>query len=124
MNDPNLMPRRFVTIAVAAVTSAIVWALSPWVVGEREPWDVDGPYYLLALAAAGAVAGTPAPRPLWAHYVGAVVGQALYMAYFLSTGPMFLVGVLLLFASSLVFVVAAAVAGSLRVKLSARSSGV
>ena len=117
------MPRRSVTIAVAAVTSAIVWALSPWVVGEREPWDVDSPYYLLALAAAGAVSGTLAPRPLWAHYVGAVLGQALYMAYFLSTGPMFLLGVVLLLGYSLVFVAAAAVTGYLRVKLSARPSG-
>ena len=112
------------TIAVAAVTSAIVWALSPWFVGEREPWNVGSPYYLLALAAAGAVSGALAPRPLWAHYVGAVLGQALYMAYFLSTGPMFLAGVLLLLASSLVLVVAAAVTGYLRAKLSARSSGV
>ena len=118
------MPRRFVTIAIAAATSAIVWALSPLFVGEREPWDVDSPYYLLALAAAGALSGVLAPRPLWAHYVGAVLGQALYMAYFLSTGPMFLLGVILLLGYSLVFVVAAAVAGSLRVKLSARSSGV
>ena len=116
------MQRRSVTIAVAAVTSAIVWALSPWFVGEREPWDVDSPYYLLALATAGSVAGMLAPRPLWAHYVGAVLGQALYQAYFLSTGPMFIIGVVLLLGYSLIFVAAAALTGFLRVRLSSRSS--
>ena len=115
-------PIRSVTIAVAAVTSAAVWALSPWAVGAKEPWDVDSPYYWLALAVAGCVAGALAPKPLWAHYVGAVLGQALYQALFLRLGPLFLIGVLLLLGFSLIFVVTAAVAGYLRTRLSARSS--
>jgi hypothetical protein len=117
-----MKPRRSVTFAIAAVTSAVVWALSPWAGGAREPWDVDGLYYLLALAAAGCVAGALAPKPLCAHYLGAILGQAAYQALFLRVGALFLIGIVLLLAYSLIFVLAAAVSGYLRTKLSPRPS--
>lgn len=118
----TMTQRRWLTIAVAAVTSAIVWALSPWAVGDREPWNVQSPYYLLALTIAGIISGALSPKPLWAHYIGAVLGQALYMAYSSSSGPMYVFGVALLFVFSIVFVVAAAVSGYLRTRFTTHSS--
>lgn len=93
---------------------AAVWALSPWLAGSREPWDADGAYWPLALAAAGLLAGLLAPRPAWAHYLGSILGQAAYEWLFLPIGPLFVMGVAFLMAYSIIFVVAAALGGRLR----------
>jgi hypothetical protein len=109
--------RAEVTILVAAAAGALVWALSPWLAGHREPWDVDGLFYPAALLVAGSVSGLVAPRPAWAHYVGAVVGQLGYELLFLPIGGLFLLGAALLSVYSLLFALAAAAAGRLRARL-------
>jgi hypothetical protein len=65
------------TFLISTVAGAIVWALSPWLAGQREPWDVEGFYYMGALLVAGVAAGMLAPRPFWAHYLGGLIGQLL-----------------------------------------------
>jgi len=72
----------------------------------------------------GSLAGLLAPRPLWAHYVGAVVGQLGYELLFLGIGPLIVLGAVFLLGYSLIFLVAAALAGHLRVRLAARSARV
>ena len=70
--------RAWITFLLAAFVSAAIWLLTPMLTNKREPWDVEGSFYLVALTIAGAVAGAIAPRPLWAHYAGAVAGQLGY----------------------------------------------
>jgi hypothetical protein len=112
------------TLGVSAVAGALAWALSPLLTGQREPWDVGGLFYVFALIVAGSSAGLLTPKPLWAHYLGALFGQLAYEVVFLRIGPLFIVGIAFLIAYSLIFVVAAAVAGYLRVRLaSARGHG-
>ena len=106
--------RAWLTLLVSVVASALVWALSPWLAGHKEPWDADGFYYVLALVVAGLAAGLLAPRPLWAHYAGAVIGQLAYEAIFLRVGPLFVLGAAFLLAYSLIFLAAAAAAAYLR----------
>lgn len=112
--------RAWSTMLVAAVASALVWALSPWLVGHREPWDADGLYYVAALLVAGAFAGLLAPKPLWAHYVGALVGQLGYELLFLHIGPLFILGAAFLLGYCIIFVVAAALAAHVRARLESR----
>lgn len=113
--DPLRMdPRQWVTILISTLAAASVWALSPWLAGHREPWDAESYYYPVALLIAGAIAGYIAPRPLWAHYVGAVVGQIVFQAVFLRIGPLFLLGVVFLLGYSVVFLLAAGIAGWMR----------
>ena len=109
--------RWLLTMFIAAVLGALVWALSPWFTGHREPWDSESVYYLVGLAMAGALAGWLAPRPWWAHYLGALVGQALYQVFFLKVGPLFDLGLVLLAGYGLVFVAAAAAVGYVRTHL-------
>lgn len=94
------MPTRANQIAVnltlSAVAGAAIWALSPVFTGHAEPWDSDGLYYPLALFAAGIVLGSIGPRAIWAHAVGVVLGQLLYMVIFLPLGPLLLVGIVFL----------------------------
>jgi hypothetical protein len=83
-------------LAFSAAAGAAIWALAPVLTGHTEPWDSDGLYYPLALFAAGIVLGSIGPRAIWAHAVGIVLGQLLYMVIFLPLGPLLLVGVVFL----------------------------
>lgn len=114
--------RSALTFLVAVVASALVWASSSWLTGYREPWDAEGPFYIVALVVAGSVAGALAPKPIWAHYLGAFVGQLIYELLFLKLGPLFLVGIVFLLGYSVVFFLAAAVAAHVRLRYTGRSS--
>ncbi len=102
------------TLLIAAVAGALVWVLSPWLTGQREPWDAAGFYYVGALLVAGLVAGLLAPRPLWAHYLGALGGQLIYLLLISGFDPLLVVGLLLLLGYTLLFLVGAALAAQIR----------
>jgi hypothetical protein len=108
--------RAWRTFLVSAAAGALVWALSPLLTDHREPWDAGGLFYVLALIVAGSLAGLLAPKPLWAHYLGAFVGQLTYEVLFLRVGPLFALGAVFLAGYSLIFVGAAAAAGYLRLR--------
>jgi hypothetical protein len=114
--------RAWLATLVAAVASALVWAVSPWLVGHYEPWDAGGLFYVAALAVAGALAGLLAPKPLWAHYLGALIGQSCYEVFILGIGPLFVLGAVFLLGYSIVFVVAAGLAIHLRARLQRRTA--
>jgi len=109
--------RAGMTVLVSAIASASIWALSPFLIGLREPWDTASNFYVAALFVAGLVAGTLSPKPLWAHYVGVLIGQIGYELTILHVGPLFLLGVVFLLAYGLVYLVAAALAGYVRSKI-------
>lgn len=56
-------------------------------------------------------------RPLWAHYLGAFIGQLGYELIFLKIGPLFVLGAAFLLGYCLVFLAAAAIAGHMRLRL-------
>src|SRR6266545_4387384 len=87
-----MKPSAIPAFLVALLASALVWGLSPLITGHLEPWDADGLYYVGALTVTGIVTGGLFPRPLWAHYLGSVVGQLTYELIFLKLGPLFLLG--------------------------------
>jgi hypothetical protein len=108
--------RAVLAFMVAAVTSALVWAASPWLTGQREPWDAEFPFYFVALLVAGAVSGALAPKPLRAHYLGSFIGQLSYEVIFLKIGPLFVLGVVFLLGYCLVFLAAASFVGYIRLR--------
>ena len=71
---------------MSAVLAAAVWALPIPITGRNEPWDADSLYYFAGLAVAGAVSGVGVPKHLWAHYLGAALGQAANELAFLNVG--------------------------------------
>ncbi len=90
--------------------------------GQAEPWDADGPFYVASLLIAGLGAGGLVPKPLWAHYLGAVVGQLTYEFLFLKVGPLFLLGAVFLLGYSLIFLLGAAIAAHVRFRYAKRST--
>lgn len=92
---------------VSALAAAGVWALSPVVTGQAEPWDAGGAYYATALVLAGLLAGLAFAAPLWMFYLGSIAGQLVYMLVFLPAGPLIVVGVGFLLVWSLVFLAGA-----------------
>jgi len=111
----SMKPSAIPAFLVALVASAVVWGLSPLITGHLEPWDAGGLYYVGALTVTGIVAGGLFPRPLWAHYLGSVIGQLTYELIFLKLGPLFVIGIVFLLGYSVVFFVAAAIAARVRV---------
>ncbi|MGB8716505.1 MAG: hypothetical protein WCD66_09090, partial [Rhodanobacteraceae bacterium] len=97
----------WVALLVAAIAAAVVWALAPWLTGRSEAWDAPG-YYFPALVVAGVLSAWLVRRPLWALYLGAVLGQSLYMVVFLPVGPLLPIGIGVLLVFSLIFLAAAA----------------
>ncbi len=73
-----------------AAAMMLLWALSPYVTGQKEPWDSG--YYLFALAGFVFVAGLFATRPSWWMFLGTVTGQVLYPLLFLQSGPLAVLG--------------------------------
>ena len=110
---------KWLTFLIAALAGVLVWALSLWLTGQREPWDAAGFYYGGALLIAGLVVGLLTPRPLWAQYLGALSGQMLYLLLTSGFDPLLAVGLLFLLAYTLIFLVGAAVAATIR-RLSSR----
>lgn len=104
---------------LSAALAAAVWALSVPLTGKPEPWDAQGPYYPLALALAGAIAGFIRPSHFGAHYAGAIAGQAAYGLVFLPMGALFVLGLVFLAGYSAIFVATALIVASFRRKLAA-----
>lgn len=75
------MSRASLILAAPALLGAafgwLIWALSPWLTGEVEPWD-SIEFYFVATAAAGLVASLAYPRGFWLAAAGVVAGQAAY----------------------------------------------
>jgi len=109
-------------ILISAIFGAAVWALSPAMTGKLEPWDADGIYYLVSLGLAGFISACIAPKPLWALYVGAILGQVLYGLIFLPLGPLAVIGLAFLTVWSLVFLLAAFLGSRVRAVVAGRRS--
>ena len=108
------------TLIISAFASASIWLLTPVLTSQREPWDADGSFYIVALLIAGAVAGVIAPRPLWAHYAGSFAGQLGYELVFLRIGSLVLIGAVFLLVYCAVYSLAAALAAFIRGRLAKR----
>lgn len=106
--------RAWQTFIISAAAGAAIWLITPLLTSHREPWDADGNFYLVALVVAGTVAGTIAPKPLWAHYAGSFAGQFAYEVLFLGIGPLVIVGAVFLTGYCALYATAAGFAGWMR----------
>jgi len=111
--------RRVPVFLLAVALGLTIWLLSPWVTGQREPWDSASPYYLGSLFVAGALTGFLGPRPFWLWPLGIWLGQLVVLLAG-PWGPLLPLGIVFLLAFTLVALAGAAVGAALR----RRSKGV
>lgn len=116
------MSRAAFAFAVAAAIGMAIWAISPWATGHKEPWDAEGLFYVAALLVGGLVSGFLVPKPLWAHYVGSVLGQLGYELLFLELGALLLIGAVFMLGYSVVFLMGAVGGSHLRLHVGRKGS--
>jgi len=78
---PPSSPAPLPTAALAGAALGFgLWLLSPYLTGRAEPWDAPFPFYLPAMLAGGALAGSILPRRTGAFFLGVWLGQVLAIA--------------------------------------------
>jgi hypothetical protein len=90
--EKSIKKDTYINLSLSAFLGALIWALSPTITGEAEPWDSDSIYYYAALFVAGVISAIPGKKPVWAIYVGIILGQFLFILFFLPLGPLLLIG--------------------------------
>lgn len=111
-----------ISLSVAAGLGAGIWALSPVITGQVEPWDAESPYYFVSLLVAGAIVGAVIPRHVWVVFLGVVAGQVIYMLIFLPAGPLVPLGMVFLAGYGFLSLLGAALGAGLRRGLKSVSS--
>jgi hypothetical protein len=79
-SDTRLRAVSFIAFAVAVIFGFGVWAASPYVVGRREPWDANFPFYSVILIVTGLIVGWLLPRKIWLCFLGVWLGQVFALA--------------------------------------------
>ena len=64
----------------AAALGFAVWVTAPWLVGRREPWDADWPFYSASTLLGGAAIAWWQPKQAGAIFAGVWVGQVAALA--------------------------------------------
>ena len=121
MPDRGSAPREhtaFKAFAVAALCTACIWFVSPYITSQGEPWDGSPGIYAVALIVAGLLNGALVRRPFWVMYVGAVSGQLLAMLLLGRVGPLLPIGFVLLLFYTLLFLAGAFFGAAMRRSLS------
>lgn len=58
-----------------------IWIVSPYFIGDSEPWDAPSAYYWVSLLLAGVITGLLSPQRFWLWPIGIWVGQCIYGFY-------------------------------------------
>ncbi|MGA3286124.1 MAG: hypothetical protein ABSD46_01715 [Bacteroidota bacterium] len=90
-------------LLLSIVWGALIWVLSPYIAGTREPWDAAS-YHLYALFIGGLLTGSIAPKYFWLSPFGIIIGQFVIFFFkilFVNSGPLWPIGAMFLIMSSI-----------------------
>ncbi len=73
-------------IAFGMIAGCFVVAASPWLTGEKEPWDAETNFYYWYVLAVGFIAGIAVPRWFWGCPIGIYLGQSFAAVFTLKLG--------------------------------------
>ncbi|MCE5303004.1 MAG: hypothetical protein LLF97_07835 [Planctomycetaceae bacterium] len=77
MNNDTIKARQLIAFGVSMFVGAFIWLSSPYITGQREPWDPLSFYYGGSLLVGGFAAGLFMPRPFWLWAVGIWLSQVI-----------------------------------------------
>ena len=100
---PRDKKQQLVTISIGIVFGILIWAFSPIITGEIEPWDAENTkyYYPTSLFLCGFIACIPYPKKYLMAALGIFLGQIVYGLFF-RFGALFLIGVIMVALYSLI----------------------
>ncbi len=82
-------------ILCTIIIGFLIWYLSPFLTGKKEPWDAQSPYYSLSLFMGGFIFGVIRPKKVWLFPIGILIGQILFgiimVGFYFFAGLIFLV---------------------------------
>ena len=70
-----------VCVIAAFASGWLIWALSPTVTGQREPWDSTFWYYSASLFLAGLLLSAPCLRLFWLVPIALIAGQIAFIEF-------------------------------------------
>lgn len=107
---------------VSVIFAILIWLASPVITGYKEPWDANNFYYVTALVLTGIISGFLSPAPLWKYYVGALIGQIVYLLLISGADALVLVGFIFLTGYTLLVLLGAAVGKWLKKRFNKRET--
>ena len=110
------IPRRIflLNLSLASLIGMGIWALSPIVTGEKEPWDSTSLYYPFALLLVGLLLGIVYPRALWVYPIGIILGQIVYSIAVIGLAPLMPIGIMFVVAFTALTIVGVTVGMGIR----------
>ena len=106
-HDEPRQPGPIFAFVYAFLLGFLLWALSPWLFGVREPWDTDTYVYTVVLVSGGVVLAQLSRRPFLTGYLGVWLGQLAAVLLPWQDATWFLIGLVTTALGSLVFLAGA-----------------
>ncbi len=75
-NQPST---KYLNAIIGFSLGALLWFLSPLILGHKEPWDASMPFYLIAILTFGALASIPSPKNYLVGPTFIYIGQFTYI---------------------------------------------
>ena len=90
------MKNNIISVIISIVFGALIWLLSPILIGEKEPWD-SFIYYTVSLLASGFIGGILSQRYFWISggiWIGQMIGflECIYSTTPIHLGPLWPIG--------------------------------
>ena len=95
--------KRTFAFGASLATGAAIWALSPALTGEVEPWDANTVFLPIAIVIVSLILGFLFPKNPLVSSAGLLLGQVTYILILLPIGPLILVGLVFLLGYVIVF---------------------
>ena len=79
--------KQWLVFGLSSFIGAFVWIASPFITGEREPWNAGSLYYFGTLLISGFVAGLLVPRRFWLWAIAIWLGQCVGFFWSMAHAP-------------------------------------
>ena len=95
--------KRTFAFGASLATGAAIWALSPALTGEVEPWDANTVFLPIAIVIVSLILGFLFPKNSLVSSAGLLLGQVTYILILLPIGPLIFLGFAILLGYAIIF---------------------
>lgn len=66
------------SFSLSILLGFLIWFLSPYITGKKEPWDSNSLYYISGLFISGLIPAYFCKEKFWLYFIGVYLGQLSY----------------------------------------------